>query len=91
MGSNEFENMEVRVPGDEAEDASSEAVNVRKISPRKQRASHDQKRAVFGRCASLLNKRGYRVVDKVPEFYYVMERAAMVCPPLDGLASSEIF
>jgi len=37
-----------------------------------------------------VKKRGYRVVNDVPEFYYVT-KDVMVCPPLDGLASSEVF
>lgn len=35
-------------------------------------------------------KRGYRVVDVVPEFYKVT-RNVMVCPPLDGLDATEVF
>ena len=49
-----------------------------------------QKRAIFGKPASFVTKRGYRVVNDVPEFYYVT-KDVMVCPPLDGLASSEVF
>jgi len=38
----------------------------------------------------MLTKRGYRVVESVPEMYYVT-RNILVCPPLDGLESSEVF
>ena len=38
----------------------------------------------------MLTKRGYRVIETVPEMYYVTQNI-LVCPPLDGLESSEIF
>ena len=51
------------------------------------RASYQTKRKIFGK-AAMLTKRGYRVVNEVPEFYYVTNNT-MVCPPLDALQSSE--
>lgn len=63
---------------------------MKKKSPRRIRASYEQKRAIFGKPASFMTKRGYRVVNDVPEFYYVT-KDVMVSPPLDGLASSEEF
>ena len=53
------------------------------------RAKYQQKRKIFGKSA-LMTKRGYKVVNDVPEFYYVTKNA-MVCPPLDALHSSEQF
>ena len=38
----------------------------------------------------MLTKRGYRVIETVPEMYHVTKNI-LVCPPLDGLESSEIF
>lgn len=52
------------------------------------RAKYQEKRKVFGKCANMLTKRGYRVVNEVPEFYYVSHNT-MVCPPLDALQSCE--
>ena len=63
---------------------------MRPRSPKKKNASHSVKRAVFARSANLITKRGYRVVNDVPELFYVTENI-MVCPPLDGLESSEVF
>lgn len=48
-----------------------------------------EKRFVFGRAAGF-EKRGYRVVNDVPEFYQITD-SIMVCPPLDGLQSSRMF
>ena len=63
------------------------AIMVRKRSPKKMRAKYQIKRKVFGK-AAMLTKRGYKVVNEVPEFYYVTNNT-MVCPPLDALRSSE--
>ena len=38
----------------------------------------------------MLTRRGYRVIEDVPELYYLTENI-MVCPPLDGLESSEVY
>ena len=54
------------------------------------REKYETKRAVFGKSANYLTNRGFRVVNEVPEFYYVTQNV-MVCPPLDGLESSEIY
>lgn len=51
------------------------------------RAKYQVKRKIFGK-AAMLTKRGFRVVNEVPEFYYVTNNT-MVCPPLDALHSSE--
>lgn len=59
-------------------------------TPPKQYASLNEKLAVFARSANMLTKRGYRVMDDVPEMYYVTKNI-IVCPPLDGLESSEVF
>ena len=63
---------------------------MRKKSLKRVRASYEQKRAIFGKAASFMTRRGYKVVKEVPEFYYVTQYA-MVCPPLDGLESSEMY
>lgn len=72
----------------ENDDAS--AICVRKRSPKKKLVKWPIKRKVFAKSAGMLTKRGYRVVNDVPEFYYVTKNT-MVCPPLDGLQSSEQF
>lgn len=62
----------------------------KKMPKQRKQAPYDKKRAIFGKAASILNGRGFKVVNDVPEFYYVTKNA-MVCPPLDGLESSEIY
>ena len=52
------------------------------------RVNYHIKRKIFGKAAHMLTKRGYRVVNDVPEFYYVTDNT-MVCPPLDALQSAE--
>lgn len=65
-------------------------ISVIEKSPTKVPVSHDKKRALFARSANIMTKRGYKVVNEVPEFYYVTDKI-MVCPPLDGLHASEIW
>ena len=65
----------------------SSPIKVRQRSPKKMRVNYQTKRKIFGK-AAMLTKRGYRVVNEVPEFYYVTDNT-MVCPPLDALQSSE--
>ena len=62
-------------------------IKVRKKTPKKLRAKYQTKRKIFGK-AAMMTKRGYRVVNEVPEFYYVTNNT-MICPPLDALHSSE--
>lgn len=63
---------------------------MRPRSNKKRNAPYSIKRSVFARSANMLTKRGYCVVNDVPEMYYVTENL-MVCPPLDGLESEEMF
>ena len=80
--------MEENVFGTIDDDDSMSPIKIRQRSPKKIRAKYQAKRKVFGKCANMLTKRGYRVVNEVPEFYYV-SHYTMVCPPLDALQSSE--
>ena len=85
--------LEANIDDDYCFDASNEnedaiGISVRKRSPKKKPVKWPIKRKVFAKSAGMLTKRGYRVVNDVPEFYYVTKNT-MVCPPLDGLQSSE--
>ena len=71
------------------EQSYSDEINVRLKTPKKKQASYMQKRWIFGRAAGF-EKRGYRVVNEVPQFYYITDNI-MVCPPLDGLLSTKSY